>query len=98
MSLILHGYLCPQCRVLTGSEKGWRPSCRSCGYTEPTHCGVCRSEAVVALCDEHGPRCEKHVETHAFCKKLVRCSDEQRRLLDRQQGVAWDLEGHRGDG
>lgn len=68
---ILHGFICPKCQTFTSSEKGWRPLCRSCGYREPIHCGVCRSENVTAVCPEHGARCTEHVETHSFCNKLV---------------------------
>jgi hypothetical protein len=70
MSLVLHGFTCPECRCFNGSEKGWRPSCRSCGCAEPAHCAVCRAVPVVAICDEHGPRCATHVATHAYCGKL----------------------------
>ena len=68
--IIFHGFICPKCQARTSSENGWKPECHACGYREPTHCCVCRSEAIVALCPEHGPRCAVHVETHSFCKKL----------------------------
>ena len=71
MTILLHGFTCPVCGGFTSSEKGWHPQCRLCGYTEPIHCGVCRSEAVTAVCPEHGPRCAEHVLTHSFCKQLV---------------------------
>jgi hypothetical protein len=71
MTIILHGFTCPKCRVETSSEKGWRPECCACGYREPLHCAVCRSEAVAALCPEHGPRCHEHIATHAYCDKLA---------------------------
>lgn len=71
MSYVLHGFLCPKCQGFTSSARGWRPECRLCGYREPAHCAVCRSEQVAAVCPEHGARCAEHVGTHSFCKKLV---------------------------
>jgi hypothetical protein len=71
MSLILPGFTCPKCQHFTGFGKSLRTDCRACGYREPPHCAVCRSEDIVALCDEHGPRCAEHAETHVYCEKLT---------------------------
>ena len=67
---VLHGFTCPKCSTLS-ARAAWRPECDACGYCEPPHCCVCRSEQVVALCPEHGYRCTDHAKTHAFCKKLI---------------------------
>jgi hypothetical protein len=72
MSPVLPGFTCPKCQVFTGSEQGWRPTCRACSYSEPPHCAVCRSEDVAAICPEHGPRCYEHIETHGYCDKMLK--------------------------